>query len=458
MTAQKNGITQGVIWKEMLRFFMPIMVGTLLQQLYNTIDCMILSYFVGKQALAAVGGSDQAIIWLIVNAFVALSSGAGVVISQHYGAKDHGRLTRGVHTAIWLGVICGGIMTVLGVVFAPMMLEALKTPADTMEYSVQYLQWYFAGMIPAMIYNMGSGILRAVGDSRRPLYYLMACTGVNVVLDLLFVAVFRWEVVGAALATTLAQVVCAVLVMRRLLCCDDVYRVEPSKLRVDKGELGHMLRIGLPAAVQSSMYNICNVLIQTAINSMGTDHVAAWSAFWKLEGVYWPVCNAIGIGVMTFVGQNYGAGKRGRIKESIRTGLLLHLAFSVVYSAILLLGRYLWVNLFAQGDVAVLQSGVEIVQYMAPFYLFFSFIEVISAAMRGVGKSASSAAITLVGICLLRMVLLKFVVFPHTSNFTVAMCYPITWGVTATMYGVYHLCSRWVDKIPCEEPPVLYEE
>jgi len=452
MTRQQNGITQGVIWKEMLRFFMPIMVGTLLQQLYNTIDSMILSYFVGKQALAAVGGSDQVIIWLIVNAFVALSSGAGVIIAQHYGAKDHGRLSRGVHTAIWLGLICGGIMTVLGVVFAPRMLELLKTPADTMKYSVEYLQWYFAGMIPAMIYNMGSGILRAVGDSRRPLYYLIACTGVNVVLDLLFVAVFHWEVVGAALATTLAQVVCAVLVLRRLLRCDEVYRVELQKLSIDRGELGNMLRIGLPAAVQSSMYNVCNVMIQTAINSMGTDHVAAWSAFWKLDGVYWPVCNAIGIGVMTFVGQNYGAGKRGRIKESIRTGLLLHLAFSVAYSIILFAGRYLWVDLFAQGDAAVLQYGVEITNYVAPFYLFFSFIEVISGAMRGVGKSFSSAAITLVGICLLRIVLLQTMVFPYTSNFTVAMCYPITWSVTAIIYVIYHLCSRWVDKIPCEEP------
>lgn len=449
---RRDAITQGVIWKEMLRFVAPIMLGTLLQQLYNTVDAVVLNEYVGKQALAAVGGSDTAIIWLIVNGFVGLSSGAGIVIAQHYGAGDRQRLQQGVHTAILLGLICGGIMTVLGVFLAPKTLVLLDTPEDTLQYSIDYLHFYFLGMIPSMLYNMGSGILRAVGDSRRPLYYLMACTAVNIVLDLLFVGGLHMEVAGAAIATTLSQVVCAVLVLRALLCSRDVYRLEPSKLHMDRKELGAMLRIGLPAALQSSMFNICNLLLQSAINSMGTDHVAAWSGVWKLDGIYWPICNAIGATVMTFVGQNYGAGRKDRIRQTIRSGIVIHMTLSVLVSTIMCLGRWTWMGFFAKGDPVVLQSGVNVMLYMMPFYVLFSCTEVLSGAMRGVGKAITSTGITLFGICILRIVYLYTVIRPNTTDFTVAMCYPLTWGITSLMFVGYYFISHWMDKLPCERP------
>ena len=327
--------TSGPVFKNMLRFFLPIMLGTLLQQLYSAVDAVILGRYVGKTALAAVGGSDIVLINLIVGFFVGLSSGAAVVISQHYGANEPERVRKSVHTAIALSLVIGAFMTLVGILVTPRFLTALKTPADTMQYSADYLRWYFAGMIPSMVYNMGSGILRAVGDSRRPLYFLFVCAVLNTVLDLLFVAVFHMEVAGAAIATSFSQLVCAWLDVRTLARQKNCCRLELRRLGFEKDLLKRMLYIGLPAGLSSTMYGFTNLFVQKAINLLGTDTVAAWSAFWKLDGIYWPISGAIGIAVMTFAGQNYGArNTTERIYKSIRAGLVLHLReFSVMLLA-----------------------------------------------------------------------------------------------------------------------------
>ena len=258
---QPPSMLEGPVMKNMLRFFLPIMLGSLLQQLYATVDAVILGRFVGKTALAAVGGSDIVLINLIVGFFVALSSGASVVISQHAGAGEDELVSQSVHTALALSVVIGALMTVAGVLVAPLFLGALDTPEDTMRYSVDYLRWYFAGMIPSMIYNMGSGILRAVGDSKRPLYFLIVCVAVNTVLDLLFVAVFRMEVAGAAIATSLAQLVCAALVLWTLARQQGACRFSFRKLRCTHGLLGRMVYIGLPTGLQSMMYSVTNLFV-----------------------------------------------------------------------------------------------------------------------------------------------------------------------------------------------------
>ena len=294
MTQAASDLTQGSIWKGMLQFFLPIMLGTLLQQLYSTVDSIVLGRFVGKEALGAVGGSNTAIINLLVGFFVGLASGASVIIAQHYGAKEGRLVRRGVYTAIVLSIALGAFLTVVGIGSARALLTALATPDDLMQYSMDYLQWYYAGMIPAMIYNMGSGILRAVGDSKRPLYFLAVCMVVNTVLDLFFVAVLRMEVKGAAIATSLSQLICAVLVIRTLRRRDDSCCLRAEKHGFDWKLLGRMLAIGLPAGVQSTLYSITNVFVQKAVNSLGSDTVAAWSAFWKLDGLFWPVSGAIG--------------------------------------------------------------------------------------------------------------------------------------------------------------------
>lgn len=440
---QPPEITSGPMFSNMLRFFVPIMLGSLLQLLYSTVDAVILGKFVGKTALAAVGGSAGVLVMLIVGFFVAMSSGASVVISQHAGADDTEQVSRGVHTAVLLAVATGAVMMLLGMVGAPLSLEALRTPQDTMQYSVDYLVWYFAGMIPMMIYNMGSAVLRALGDSRKPLSFLAVCVFVNIFLDLLFVAVFRMEVIGAALATTLSQLVSAALVLRALTRLPNEYCLDVKKLRMDRQNLSRMLYIGLPAGVQSAMYSITNVVVQVAINKLGTDAVAAWTAVWKLDGLFWPISEAIGITIMTFVGQNYGAKNRERIFACIHDGLILEFSFAIFYSLFLYFTRHVTIRIF-NSDPAVVAEGIEIVELIAFYYPAFCLTEVFSAAMRGVGDAVRPTLLTLFGICVLRLVILFAITLPHTSNATIVLCYPVTWITTSVLFWIYYKSRRWM--------------
>ena len=443
----QSSMTEGPVLQGMLAFFLPIMLGTLLQQLYSAVDAVVLGQFVGKTALAAVGGSDIVLINLIVNFFVGLSSGASVVISQHAGAQEHEQVSRAVHTAVFLAVVVGTLTTLLGTTVAPLLLPALNTPEDTLQYSKDYLVWYFAGMIPSMIYNMGSGILRALGDSKRPLLFLVVCTIVNTILDLLFVAVFKLEVAGAAIATSLSQIICAWLVLHTLRRANGDYHLEFRKIRPDAWLLKRMLVIGLPAGISSMLYNITNVYVQKAINMLGTDTVAAWSVFWKLDGIFWPINNAIGIAVMTFAGQNYGARKKDRIFETMRVGFLLHFAMCALIGGGIFLTRDWTIRLF-NSDPAVVEQGRVIIGYLAPCYILFSATEVLSSMMRGVGNAVKPTIITLFGACVLRLILLFTMTFPHLSNLTIALCYPITWTAASAMFLIYYKFGHWLPAYP----------
>ena len=449
----QSSMTEGPVLQGMLAFFLPIMIGTLLQQLYSAVDAVVLGQFVGKTALAAVGGSDIVLINLIVNFFVGLSSGASVVISQHAGAGEHEQVSKAVHTAVFLAVIVGAMTMLLGMTVAPMLLPALDTPEDTLQYSKDYLVWYFAGMVPSMIYNMGSGILRALGDSKRPLYFLIACTVVNTVLDLFFVAVLKMEVAGAAIATSLSQLICAWLVLHTLQRAHGDARLELRKIRPDAWLLKRMLTIGLPAGISSMLYNVANVFVQKAINMLGTDTVAAWSVFWKLDGIFWPISSAIGIAVMTFAGQNYGARKKDRIYQTLRVGMGMHLVMCLLIGGTIFLTRGLTIRLF-NTDPNVIAQGKTVISYLAPWYFLFSVTEVMSSLMRGVGNAVKPTVITLFGICFLRMTLLFTVTFPHLSNLTIAICYPITWVVTSTLFLLYYKFGKWLPAYPVKRVEV----
>ena len=318
----QNGITEGVIWKQLLLFFFPILLGTFFQQLYNTVDAMVVGQYVGKEALAAVGGTTSVIINLFINLFMGISAGATVVVSQCYGARDFDSLHRAVHTAVALALAAGTVITVIGTAGSRWALGAMGTPAEVMEYAVTYLRIYFLGTIASFIYNMGSAILRAVGDTRRPLYFLIAACLTNIVLDLVFVVVFNWGVAGAAIATILSQVVSAVLIILALLHKDAVYQVKVKEIRLYSRELKRLLSVGLPAGLQSDMYSISNILIQSSINTFGTNIVAAWSAYGKLDSFFFMASNAYGISMTTFVGQNFGAQKFDRIRKGVRVCIL----------------------------------------------------------------------------------------------------------------------------------------
>ena len=285
-TTTKNQITEGVIWRQLLIFFFPIVIGTLFQQLYNTVDAIIVGRFVGKQALASVGGSAAVLSNLVIGFFTGLSAGATVIISQHYGAKNKRNLRESLHTAYAFSIIASLILAVLGWILTPWLLTAIKTPADVLTDSILYLRIYFLGMISVLIFNMGSGIMRAIGDSKRPLYYLIICCLLNIVLDVVMVLIFRLGIAGVAVATVISQSVSAVLVTRALMTSYDTLKLSLTAIRISPSMLRSELRIGFPSGLESSMYGITNIIIQAAVNEFGTDTAAAWAAYGKLDAIF----------------------------------------------------------------------------------------------------------------------------------------------------------------------------
>lgn len=333
-----NQITEGVIWKQLLFFFFPILFGTFFQQLYNTTDAVIVGKFVGKEALAAVGGPAATLINLLIGFFTGLSSGATVILAQYYGAKKEEDVKKTVHTAVALSIAGGAVIMVLGMLFSSAALRAMNTPEEILAPSVVYMSVYFLGVIPSLIYNMGSGILRAVGDSRRPLYFLILSCFANIILDVLFVTVLQMGVVGVAVATALSQVVSAMMVLVTLLRTEDSYRLSVREIRFAPVLLHNIVRIGLPAGIQSTMYSVSNLIIQSSINAFGTDTIAAWTAYGKVDGIFWMIMGAYGVSITTFAGQNFGAGKYDRIRKSVRICMGMAAFTSVLLSVIVLAG------------------------------------------------------------------------------------------------------------------------
>lgn len=436
-----NGITEGAIFKQLLVFFFPVLLGTLFQQLYNTVDAVIVGRFVGKTALAAVGGSSAHILNLIIGFFTGVSSGAAVIISQYYGAKDDEDVSRSVHTALILAAIGGALMTVLGLLTAPWLLRILNTPQDTMADSLAYLQIIYIGMAPSMVFNMGSAILRAVGDSRRPLYFLMVCCILNIFLDLFFVLQVKMGAAGAAVATIISQFISAVLVCVHLCRCQDSYKLDIHKLRPDPRILRRTVHIGLPSGLQSIMYGLSNLILTSAVNSFGTDTVAAWVAMGKIDTLNWMTLNAMGISLMTFAGQNYGARKLDRVRHSLRLAMLLGFAMAAAVAVLFVTcGRYM-LMLFTD-DPTVLEIAVLIVLYIAPWYWLYAPIEVFSGGFRGLGDTLIPTIITAIGVCVTRVVWVFTVVPVWHDIQAVCVSYPISWAITSGTFFIYYYYVR----------------
>jgi len=437
-----NGITQGVIWKQILKFFFPIVVGTFFQQLYNTVDAIVVGNFVGTVALAAVGGTTATIINLLVGFFVGVASGATVIISQFYGAQDGHNVSRSVHTAIALSLAGGLLLTLLGLTLAPQMLKIMNTPDEVMQSASTYMRIIFSGMVPMFIYNIGSAILRAVGDSKRPLYILIVCCIINIVLDLLFVAVLHMGVVGVAIATIIAQTVSAGLIILLLMRAKDGCRLYLRRIGFDKHLLKDIIKIGLPSGGQSIMYSVSNLYIQTAVNLYGTSVMAAWTALGKIDGLFWMVSGAFGIAATTFVGQNFGAKKFDRVKSTIKNCLIMEIVFSVAFSVILLLfGRQLF-HLFSS-DGSVIDNGIILMMCICPFYVTFVVIEILSGAMRGMGNSFVPMVMVGTGICLFRVVWIFILLRSTPTIQAVVYSYPVSWVLTSSMFIIYYVKSKW---------------
>ena len=441
----EGGITEGVIWKTILRFFFPVLLSTFFQQMYNTVDAMVVGRFVGKAALAAVGGSTGQIINLVVGFFMGVASGATVILAQYYGAKDREKVSRTVHTTAVFALVGGAVIMVGGMLASPAVLRMLGTPEDVMPHAVSYITIYFAGMVPSLIYNIGSGLLRAVGDFRRPLVYLIVACVINTVLDLWMVRGLGMGVAGAAWATVISQAASAVLVVRSMMKTHDMYRLQVRSIRADREMMGRIVRIGLPAGLQPIMYSFTNILLQAAINGFGTDIAAAYTAYSKLDVYYWMFANALSISVTTFVGQNFGARQYGRLKKGRWLCMAMSLAASSLLSVLfVLLGRPLLALFTADADV--LDYGVRIIALMVPLYVLYGLNEVTVGTLRGVGDSLMPTVITFFGVCLTRVVWLLWVVPVHHTLEVLLRCFPVSWVLTTALLGLYDLFGGWLKR------------
>uniref|UniRef100_UPI003AF1D938 MATE family efflux transporter n=1 Tax=Anaerotignum lactatifermentans TaxID=160404 RepID=UPI003AF1D938 len=407
-------------------------------QLYNTADTVVVGRFVGTQALAAVGGSTGQIVNLVVNFFVGLASGATVIIARYYGARDRIKLNNALHTAIALSIVGGIVTGIAGILLTPSLLKMMNTPADVIEGSTMYLRIYFAGIIFVFVYNIGSGILRAVGDSKRPLYFLIVCCFLNIFLDILFVVYLKLGVKGAAFATVISQAVSALLVILSLTKSVDIYRLRPNKIRFYKSLLIAIITIGLPAGLQSVMYGISNIIIQTSLNSLGTETVAAHTAFAKIDAIYWMISGAFSVSIITFIGQNYGARKFDRMKKSIKVCLLMDLIASLLLTTVMFLAGPYLLRLFTS-DQEVIEIGMQIIHIIAPSYALFIFIEILSSSLRGMGNVVVPMLMTCGGVCVLRILWIFIFVRTHLSVTTILMSYPISWGFTAVLFIIYFM-------------------
>ena len=437
-----NSITEGVIWKQLLLFFFPILLGSFFQQMYNTADAMIVGRFAGTSALAAVG-STSSFVNLLFGFFVGLASGATVILAQYCGARNSKGVHDAVHTGVALAILGGLAITVIGIAAAPMMMRMINVPEEIFADSLAYLRIFFGGMVFSVVYNIGSGILRALGDSKRPLYFLIIGCFVNIALDILFVAVFRLDVVGAAVATVLSQAISAVMVVVCIMRRQDSGRLILRRIRIEKGILSNILKIGVPAGMQSVMYAVSNMIIQSAVNSFGEISVAAWTAMGRMDGIIWLVMGAFGTAITTFVGQNFGAQRYDRMRRSCRVCMGMAVGSIAILSiAICLFGRQL-LGLFTT-DGAVLDVGQQIIWAISPFYLTYVTVEILSGTIRGVGDSVKPMVITAVCTCLVRIIYVSLCKHYRLGIQYVSYSYAGTWLLTSCVFIIYYLRGNWL--------------
>lgn len=429
-------MTKGNITAQLLLFFFPILLGTFFQQLYNTADAVIVGQNVGKLGLAAVGGTTSTLINLFIGVFVGLSSGFSVIISQHFGAKNHRLVSECVHTAIMFSLIVGIVVSILGAIFSNTMLSYMNVPEDIMPMAIPYLQIYFLGLAPNLIYNMGAGLLRAVGDSKTPLIFLIISCFINIILDILLIKYMGMGVVGAAVATVTSQVVSAILVIVVLSRRKDALRLFIRKLHINFSELRKMVSIGTAAGMQSAMYTIANILIQASINTLGTDTIAAFTAYGKIDTLFWMTIQSLGISVTTFTGQNFGYGNKERVKKGIIHGMILSVVITGIVMLLLkLFGRSIY-TLFTT-DKSVLDIGTDMLNFMVVAFPTYITIEIFSGSLRGIGDSWIPMIMTASGVCVLRIAWIIVMVPKYPNIFTILWAYPLSWVTTSILFIIY---------------------
>ena len=434
-------MTEGVIWRQILLFSIPLILGNLLQQMYNTMDSVIVGNFVGSDALAAVGASSS-LLYLLIAFSTGAATGAGVVVAQLYGAGDEKGVHDAVHTALGIAVVLGLILTVVGIVVSPKLLEWMNTPEDIMDQSVEYLRIYFAGVVFNVIYNMAAGILNAVGNSKRSLLYLGIASFLNIGLDIFFIAILKMGVAGAAIATDICQLISSILILGFLVKVPDKYRVTVKKIRVHKHMAKKIIQIGLPSGIQNMVISLSNVLVQTGVNGFGTSAVAGFSAYLKVDGFNILPVMSFSMAATTFTGQNYGAGKMDRVKRGMWVTVAMSMIYTITTGFLLLTFAEPIISIFTS-DTHVIAYGVLATKYFCPFYFLLGLMHSLAGTVRGTGKTIPPMVIILLALCVFRIIWVQFAVPSFESIRGIYLVYPLSWFIGAVLMSLYTWKGKW---------------
>lgn len=439
-----NMMSEGSIAKKIIYFAIPLFLGNLFQQLYNTADSLIVGNFLGSSALAAVASSGN-LIFLLVGFFNGISVGAGVVIARFFGAHDHKRVHLSIHTTVALGTVCGIVLTILGVVFAPKILILMGTPQDVLPNSIIYFRVYFMGSLAFVLYNAFTGILQALGDSKHPLYYLIISSVINVVLDVVFITVFDMGVGGAALATIISQIVSAVLCFVHLIKLP-AYPLKVQQIRFDLPMLKLVIQNGLPAGIQNSIIALANVVVQSYINSFGQMAVAGCGAYSKIEGFGFLPITCFALAMTTFVSQNIGAKKYERVKKGTRFGIICSLVLAQIIGMIIFIGAPFLIGLF-DSTQDVISYGTMQARTVTLFYFLLAFSHCIAGILRGAGKSMIPMIVMMIFWCVVRVLYISIALHLVHDIHLVFWAYPITWACSSIVFLWFYLFSSWLPRL-----------
>ncbi|MET3739944.1 MATE family efflux transporter [Faecalicatena orotica] len=439
-------MTEGSIWKKLLFFAVPLILGNLFQQLYNTVDSIIVGNYIGSEALAAVGASSS-VVNLLIGFCIGASAGAGVVISQFFGARDKEGVRKAVHTTVALSIAAGIVMTIAGVLLTPLILRAMGTPAEVFSQAVTYLQVFFGGIVFSVIYNMAAGILNAVGNSKRSLVYLLIAACSNIVLDLLFVVVLKMGIIGAALATDISQLLSCIFILRFLMRTDEIYKLRFREIRFYDHLLGKILRIGLPTGVQNIVISLSNVIVQSTVNSFGAVVMAGFAAYIKIDGFNLLPVLSISMAATTFTGQNIGAGKLDRVKKCMITSVAMGVVYTVATGILLLAFAPQVIGVFTKNR-EVVECGVYIMRFFCPFYWMLAVLQILSGTIRGAGKTMETMFVFIISLCLYRIAWIWGAMSVKHSLDLLMMVYPTSWLVGAILILLYGWKGKWMPKIP----------
>lgn len=442
---QKRGLmTEGSIAKQLILFAIPLLMGNMFQQLYNTVDSIVVGNYIGDQALAAVNSSGP-IIDMLVSFFTGLSLGASVLISNYYGAREDKGVFCSVHTAIALGIASSIFATVVGVVFTPMILNWVKVDAAVIDQSITYLRIYFLGISGLIIYNMVSGILRAVGDSKHPLYFLIVSSFINIALDLLFIIVFKLGIAGVAIATSIAQVASAVLSIYVLMTSEESYRLEISKIKFYYEDLRKTIKIGMPSALQNAVVSFSNIIMQTNINVFGAYAMAGSGSYTKIDGFAILPVISLSMALTTFVGQNKGAGNYDRIKQGAKIGTLISCATILVLSVLVVFSAPYLLQIFSSNP-KVIEYGLIMMRCLAPGYLFLTLSQAICGILRGVGKTNIPMFVLIGCWCIFRVIWVMITANLFHNIVFVDLGWPVSWVLSTTILIIYYYKVNWLEE------------